>query len=96
MSKDYDWMYRDRSDSPEGTTDFDPRDSDSRDDERSDRDGGRITDAHGMGQGFDTDRSFMLIEVAGDQMFFQTVSRTGNVVDSGVVLRREVATEGRN
>lgn len=32
---------------------------------------------------FDTDRSFMLVEVDGDQMYFQTISRTGATVDSG-------------
>ena len=38
-------------------------------------------------RGFDTDRSFMLIEFAGDDMYFQTVSRTGVAVDSGVICR---------
>lgn len=39
-------------------------------------------------KGFDTDRSFMVVEVAGDQMLFQTISRTGTLVDSGTVVRR--------
>ncbi|HYP02126.1 MAG TPA: metallophosphoesterase [Pyrinomonadaceae bacterium] len=34
---------------------------------------------------FDSDLSFMLIEVAGDQMHFQVISRAGETVDSGVV-----------
>jgi hypothetical protein len=38
-------------------------------------------------KGFDADRSFMLIEFAGDDMYFQTTSRTGAVVDSGVIHR---------
>jgi predicted phosphodiesterase len=38
-------------------------------------------------KGFDTDRSFMLIEIAGDEMSFQTISRTGVTVDSGVIHR---------
>ena len=38
-------------------------------------------------RGFDTDRSFMLIEIAGDEMSFQTISRTGATVDSGVIHR---------
>jgi predicted phosphodiesterase len=38
-------------------------------------------------KGFDADRSFMLIEVAGDEMYFQTISRTGDTVDSGVIHR---------
>ena len=36
---------------------------------------------------FDRDMSFMLIEVAGDQMYFQVLSRTGETVDSGVIAR---------
>lgn len=36
---------------------------------------------------FDRDMSFMLIEVAGDQMYFQVISRTGETVDSGVIAR---------
>lgn len=42
-------------------------------------------------KGFDTDRSFTLVEIVKDQMFFETVSRTGQIVDSGMLLRREVA-----
>lgn len=38
-------------------------------------------------KGFDTDRSFMMIEVAGDDMYFQTISRIGVSVDSGVIHR---------
>ncbi|RPI22609.1 MAG: metallophosphoesterase [Acidobacteria bacterium] len=38
---------------------------------------------------FDTDRSFMLIEVTGDTLHFQSVSRTGQTVDSGTVTARE-------
>jgi predicted phosphodiesterase len=35
--------------------------------------------------GFDTDYSFMLVEIAGADMYFQSISRTGATVDSGVV-----------
>jgi predicted phosphodiesterase len=38
-----------------------------------------------MAAGYDQDRSFMLVEVAGPDMYFQCVTRTGQVVDSGVV-----------
>lgn len=38
--------------------------------------------------GFDKDNSFMLVEIGGDQMYFQTLSRTGQTVDSGVIERR--------
>lgn len=40
-----------------------------------------------MAKGFDTDNSFMLVEVAGDTMYFETVSRTGATVDSGTIQR---------
>ena len=33
--------------------------------------------------GFDTDRTFMLVEVAGDKLYFQTISRSGAIIDSG-------------
>jgi hypothetical protein len=37
--------------------------------------------------GYDQDRSFMLVEIAGDEFHFQTISRTGLRVDSGVIQR---------
>ena len=40
--------------------------------------------------GFDQDQAFMLVEIAGDDLFFQTVSRTGATVDSGVIRRLAV------
>ena len=40
-------------------------------------------------KGFDTDNSFMLAEINGDEMRFQTISRTGETVDEGVVVRRK-------
>jgi 3',5'-cyclic AMP phosphodiesterase CpdA len=38
--------------------------------------------------GFDQDQSFMLVEIAGGEMHFRTISRTGATVDSGVIGRR--------
>jgi 3',5'-cyclic AMP phosphodiesterase CpdA len=38
-----------------------------------------------ISKGFDTDRTFMLVEIAGDNLYFQTISRTGETVDSGVL-----------
>jgi len=38
---------------------------------------------------FDRDMSFMLLEINGDQMYFQVVSRTNETVDSGVVVHHE-------
>jgi 3',5'-cyclic AMP phosphodiesterase CpdA len=37
--------------------------------------------------GYDQDRSFMLVEIAGDELHFQTISRIGKTVDSGVIQR---------
>ena len=37
--------------------------------------------------GFDRDQSFMLVEVARSELFFRTISRTGEVVDGGVIQR---------
>ena len=34
---------------------------------------------------FDQDQSFMLVEIAGSELTFRTVSRTGRVIDSGVI-----------
>jgi hypothetical protein len=39
---------------------------------------------------FDQDQTFMLVEIAGDLLFFQTISRGGRVVDSGVITRRSM------
>jgi len=41
-----------------------------------------LTDA-----GFDRDYHFMLVEISGDELFFQAISRTGTTVDTGVVRR---------
>jgi len=40
---------------------------------------------------FDQDQSFMLVEIAGDDLFFEAVSRTGRAVDSGVIRRQPTA-----
>jgi 3',5'-cyclic AMP phosphodiesterase CpdA len=44
---------------------------------------------------FDQDQTFMLVEIAGDQMVFHTISRTGRVVDSGVIHNRPPTETGR-
>jgi predicted MPP superfamily phosphohydrolase len=41
---------------------------------------------------FDQDQTFMLVEIAGDTMTFQALSRTGRIVDSGVIARRQIET----
>jgi 3',5'-cyclic AMP phosphodiesterase CpdA len=40
-----------------------------------------------MAAQFDQDNSFMLLEVSGDDLFFQAVSRTGQTVDRGTIHR---------
>jgi hypothetical protein len=41
-----------------------------------------------MAAGFDSDRTFMLIEISGDKLYFQTIARTGQTVDSGTLQRQ--------
>lgn len=41
---------------------------------------------------FDTDYSFMLFEIAGDELFYQSISRTGHSVDSGSIKLPEMTT----
>jgi len=52
---------------------------------------GNIRDNSAMtAKGFDTDRSFTLVEIVGDHLFFETISRLGQLVDSGEFPRREL------
>jgi len=37
--------------------------------------------------GYDQDRSFVLIEISGNELNFQTISRTGKTIDSGMIKR---------
>ena len=37
--------------------------------------------------GYDKDRSFLLVEISGEELFFQTVSRTSFTFDSGAIHR---------
>lgn len=38
-------------------------------------------------RGFDEDNAFLLMEVVGDELYFQAVSRTGDTVDAGVLRK---------
>jgi hypothetical protein len=49
---------------------------------------GDLKRTHMTAAGFDQDRSFMLNEIAGDDLFFQVISRTGATVDRGVIHRQ--------
>ena len=39
-------------------------------------------------KGFDTDYSFILMEISGNELYFQALSRTGETVDAGVISRK--------
>ncbi|MGO8788884.1 MAG: metallophosphoesterase [Terriglobia bacterium] len=41
-----------------------------------------------MAAGFDEDRCFTSVEIAGDEFYFHTITRTGKVVDPGVLERQ--------
>jgi hypothetical protein len=43
--------------------------------------------------GYDQDQSFMLVEIDGDTLHFQAVSRVGKVVDSGALPRQQRANQ---
>jgi hypothetical protein len=50
--------------------------------------GGDIRTNSGLtAKGFDTEQSFMLVEIDGDVMRFQTISRHGKRIDSGEIHR---------
>lgn len=51
---------------------------------------GNIDERSGItAKGFDTDLAFLVAEIDGDELFFDAISRTGEVVDSGAIRRRE-------
>jgi hypothetical protein len=43
--------------------------------------------------GFDTDRTFMLVQVSGNQLDYQTISASGQIVDSGSLARQKPAAQ---
>ncbi|MGH9791231.1 MAG: metallophosphoesterase family protein [Candidatus Acidiferrales bacterium] len=47
-------------------------------------------------RGFDTDYTFMVIEVDGDLMHFQTLTRSGEIVDRGALKHNDVAGGAEN
>jgi predicted phosphodiesterase len=54
---------------------------------------GNIANSEIVAKGFDTGYAFMIVEIAGDELFFQTIEAGGTTVDSGVIKRREVAQQ---
>lgn len=55
---------------------------------------GDIKEGTGLtAKGFDTDNAFLAVEISGDAMYFNAISRTGTVIDSGIVPRRKPKTD---
>jgi DNA repair exonuclease SbcCD nuclease subunit len=50
---------------------------------------GNIGDSGMTAKGFDQGYTFMIVEIAGDELHFQTIESEGKTIDSGVVKRRE-------
>jgi len=48
-----------------------------------------------MARSFDHDRTFMLVEIAGDTLYFQTISGHGETVDSGQFSRQQAAANAQ-
>jgi 3',5'-cyclic AMP phosphodiesterase CpdA len=42
---------------------------------------------------YDADMSFMLVEIDDDQMHFQVISRNGETVDSGIIVRQQQSSK---
>jgi 3',5'-cyclic AMP phosphodiesterase CpdA len=53
---------------------------------------GNLGKSNMTAKGYDQGYTFMLIEIAGDEMHFQTLDEAGKTIDSGVIRRREVTT----
>ena len=48
---------------------------------------GNLRASDATAKGFDSDQTFMIVEVSGDELYFQTVSRAGRTVDTDVITR---------
>ena len=53
---------------------------------------GNLTKTNLTAVGYDQDQSFLTVEISGDDLYFQAVSRTGVTIDSGTI-RRAVAVQ---
>ncbi len=49
---------------------------------------GNLRPSAQIGKGFDADQAFLLVEIAGDEFRFRTISRTGDIVDSGTLIKQ--------
>ena len=45
--------------------------------------------------GNDSDYAFMLVEIDGDEMYFQTISDKGVTLDTGSIRRAEASTASK-
>lgn len=43
--------------------------------------------------GYDQDQAFMLVEIDGNELFFETITRTGTTIDSGRILRQPATSD---
>jgi 3',5'-cyclic AMP phosphodiesterase CpdA len=50
---------------------------------------GDVQPSPALAKGYDRDLSFMLVEIAGDTMYFQAINRLGETVDSGRIKKRD-------
>ena len=57
---------------------------------------GNLRTSAQMAKGFDTDLTFMLVEIAGDQLYFQTISRADKTVDKGSIEKKSAASKTTN
>jgi hypothetical protein len=54
---------------------------------------GNLAPSSMTAKGFDTDFTFMIVEISGDDLYYQAISRKGTTVDSGVFHRPGAAPE---
>jgi 3',5'-cyclic AMP phosphodiesterase CpdA len=57
---------------------------------------GNIGETGMTARGFDSGYAFIIVEIAGDELFFQTIEAGGQTVDSGVIRRREAPQTTRH
>jgi predicted phosphodiesterase len=60
------------------------------------RKGGIVRNSELTAKGFDTDNAYMIAEIKGDEMSFQTISRAVSTVDSGTFRRVDKRTAAGN
>jgi hypothetical protein len=53
---------------------------------------GDLTQSELTAKGYDSGYTFMLVDIKGDELSFQTISQAGQVIDSGTTRRIEVTT----